>query len=46
MEDGALASTVPAKQKRDRPQRDVLTFADAFEVFDSEVGDHVRDSKA
>ena len=27
---------------QDRLQRDVLTLADAFEVFDPEIGDHWR----
>ena len=42
MQDGTLPRTVGSEQQRDRSQRDVLPFADAFEVFDPEICDHVE----
>ena len=42
MQDSAFSRTVDSEQQRDRSQRDVLAFADAFEVFDPEVCDHVE----
>jgi|GEM_PF-3817316 len=41
MQYSALPRTVRPEQQRDGSQRDVLAFADAFEVFDPEVCDHV-----
>jgi len=42
MQYSALPRTVRPEQQRDGSQRDVLAFADAFEVFDPEVCDHVE----
>ena len=41
MQNGAFSSTVRTKEERDGPQRDVLSLANAFEVFDPEIRDHV-----
>ena len=40
MQHRTLPGAVRPKQQRDRAQRDVLAFADAFEVFDPEICDH------
>lgn len=42
MQNRTLARTVGSEEQCDRSQRDVLAFADAFEVFDPEVCDHVE----
>ena len=46
MQHRTRARTVRTNEQRDGSQRDVLAFADAFEVFDPEIGDHVGDSES